>query len=223
MNDNLGHQLGDELLRVIADRLRRAVRPGDTLSRFGGDEFVVLLEGVTSPDEAGEVATAILEALRDPITLRAGHEVVATVEHRHRPERRGHVVATTCCTTPTWPCTAPRSVDAAASSPSSTTTAWGSFAQSARPRHGLAPRRRPGRDRGALPAAGLPGRPAHRRCGGAGALEPSRARHVAPRALHQAGRGQRHHRSHRRDWSSSRPAARRRPGGRSSASRCRSG
>ena len=79
VNDNLGHQLGDELLRVIADRLRRAVRPGDTLSRFGGDEFVVLLEGVTSPDEAGEVADAILEALRDPITLRAGHEVVATV------------------------------------------------------------------------------------------------------------------------------------------------
>ena len=79
VNDNLGHQLGDELLRVIAERLRRAVRPGDTLSRYGGDEFVVLLEGVTSPDEAGAVATGILEALRDPITLRTGHEVVATV------------------------------------------------------------------------------------------------------------------------------------------------
>jgi diguanylate cyclase (GGDEF)-like protein/PAS domain S-box-containing protein len=79
VNDNLGHQLGDELLRVIAERLRRAVRPGDTLSRFGGDEFVVLLEGVASPDEAGDVAGAILESLRDPITLRDGHEVMATV------------------------------------------------------------------------------------------------------------------------------------------------
>jgi diguanylate cyclase (GGDEF)-like protein/PAS domain S-box-containing protein len=79
VNDNLGHQLGDELLRVIAQRLRRAVRPGDTLSRYGGDEFVVLLEGVTSPEEASEVATAILDALADPISLRAGHEVVATV------------------------------------------------------------------------------------------------------------------------------------------------
>jgi diguanylate cyclase (GGDEF)-like protein/PAS domain S-box-containing protein len=79
VNDNLGHQLGDDLLRVIAERLRRAVRPGDTLSRFGGDEFVVILEGVASAEEAGEVATAILEALRDPIALRAGREVVATV------------------------------------------------------------------------------------------------------------------------------------------------
>jgi diguanylate cyclase (GGDEF)-like protein/PAS domain S-box-containing protein len=78
VNDNLGHQLGDELLKVIAERLRRAVRPGDTLSRFGGDEFVVLLEGVASPGEAGEVASAILESLRDPITLRDGHEVIAT-------------------------------------------------------------------------------------------------------------------------------------------------
>ena len=79
INDNLGHQVGDELLRVIGDRLRRAVRPGDTLSRFGGDEFVILLEGLTSPDDASAVANAVLESLRDPITLSAGHEVVATM------------------------------------------------------------------------------------------------------------------------------------------------
>jgi len=79
VNDNLGHQVGDELLRVIGDRLRRAVRPGDTLSRFGGDEFVILLEGVSSPDDAGDVATAVLDALRDPVTLSGGHEVVATM------------------------------------------------------------------------------------------------------------------------------------------------
>ncbi len=79
INDNLGHQVGDELLRVIADRLRRAVRPGDTLSRFGGDEFVILLEGLTSPDDARTVANAVLESLRDPITLSAGHEVLATM------------------------------------------------------------------------------------------------------------------------------------------------
>ncbi len=72
VNDNLGHRVGDELLRVMGARLRQAVRAGDTLSRFGGDEFVVLLEGVASSDEASEVAKAVLEAFRDPIALRGG-------------------------------------------------------------------------------------------------------------------------------------------------------
>ena len=79
VNDNLGHQVGDELLRTVAERLRQALRPGDTLSRFGGDEFVVILEGVTTPDDASQVAARVLEALRDPIMLSGGHEVIATM------------------------------------------------------------------------------------------------------------------------------------------------
>ncbi len=79
VNDNLGHQVGDELLRVIGDRLRRAVRPADTLSRFGGDEFVILLEGVYSRDDAIEVVNAVLDALRDPVILSGGQELVATM------------------------------------------------------------------------------------------------------------------------------------------------
>jgi diguanylate cyclase (GGDEF)-like protein/PAS domain S-box-containing protein len=79
VNDNLGHQAGDEFLRSIADRLRGAVRPGDTLSRFGGDEFIILLEGVTGSDAPHAVAERVLQALRDPLSLSGGHEVVATM------------------------------------------------------------------------------------------------------------------------------------------------
>jgi diguanylate cyclase (GGDEF)-like protein/PAS domain S-box-containing protein len=79
VNDSLGHRVGDELLRVIGERLRRAVRSGDTLSRFGGDEFVILLEGIDTRDDAVVVVDGLLDALRDPVTLSAGHELVASL------------------------------------------------------------------------------------------------------------------------------------------------
>ncbi len=63
INDSLGHQTGDYLLKEVASRLCRAVRASDTVGRLGGDEFVVLVPGIRSPEECGHVAEKIIEAL----------------------------------------------------------------------------------------------------------------------------------------------------------------
>jgi diguanylate cyclase (GGDEF)-like protein/PAS domain S-box-containing protein len=78
INDSLGHEAGDLLLVVVAERLRRCLRPEDTLSRFGGDEFVVLLEGIENPDEAARVAKRITEELKDPFVVE-GRELSVTI------------------------------------------------------------------------------------------------------------------------------------------------
>jgi diguanylate cyclase (GGDEF)-like protein len=69
INDSLGHAAGDELLVAVAARLGDCLRDGDTPARFGGDEFAVLLEGVTGTDEAEAVAARVLEALRPPFEV----------------------------------------------------------------------------------------------------------------------------------------------------------
>ena len=79
VNDSLGHHSGDQLLIAIAGRLKAAVRPGDMLARFGGDEFTLLLEGVSTPEDSVACAQRILDRMNEPIVLPDGHEVVATV------------------------------------------------------------------------------------------------------------------------------------------------
>jgi diguanylate cyclase (GGDEF)-like protein len=72
VNDSLGHEVGDEVLRAVAGRLTTAVRPADTVSRLGGDEFVVLAEEVASLVEARVVATRLREAMAEPLPLDTG-------------------------------------------------------------------------------------------------------------------------------------------------------
>ena len=69
VNDSLGHEIGDLLLTVVAQRLGRCLRPEDSLARFGGDEFVVLIEEVEVTDEAARVAKRITEELRRPFVM----------------------------------------------------------------------------------------------------------------------------------------------------------
>ena len=72
VNDTSGHAVGDEVLRIVAERLAGAVRPEDTVARFGGDEFVVLCEDLADPGDALRVADRILADLGRPIQHGSG-------------------------------------------------------------------------------------------------------------------------------------------------------
>ncbi|MDQ6749809.1 MAG: EAL domain-containing protein [Actinomycetota bacterium] len=72
VNDSRGHAVGDELLCEAAERLQASVRPQDAVGRIGGDEFVVLLEDITRPEQAGEIAQRVIAAFRDAFLVKAG-------------------------------------------------------------------------------------------------------------------------------------------------------
>lgn len=74
INDSIGHEAGDTLLRAVAGRLLGVVRQGDTVARLGGDEFVVVMPDVARPQDAAVVARKILDALALPFDI-AGQEV----------------------------------------------------------------------------------------------------------------------------------------------------
>jgi diguanylate cyclase (GGDEF)-like protein len=77
VNDQFGHRAGDDLLKAVATRLMAVVRPGDTVARFGGDEFVVLCENMPGQDQAVDLAERITDILGRPVTL-SGREMSIT-------------------------------------------------------------------------------------------------------------------------------------------------
>ncbi len=79
INDSLGHHSGDALLISMAERISTTLRPGDVVARMGGDEFAVLLEGISCVDDAVATAHRVRAALVDPFSLPDGHDVVANL------------------------------------------------------------------------------------------------------------------------------------------------
>ena len=78
INDTLGHDIGDELLKSVAKRLLRNIRSGDTLSRLGGDEFMLVLTEISRPSDVRIIAEKIIAALTPPITVKE-NELYVTV------------------------------------------------------------------------------------------------------------------------------------------------
>ena len=94
VNDSLGHDAGDAVLNQLAHRLSGVLRPGDTVARFGGDEFTMLCEDLRSPDQALSVASRVAESMRAPIQvgdtevhMTASIGIALAPEHSDEPDR----------------------------------------------------------------------------------------------------------------------------------------
>jgi diguanylate cyclase (GGDEF)-like protein len=77
VNDQLGHQMGDEFLRIIAKRLQASIKVTDSAARMGGDEFAVLLENITSQEDALLATERLLATIAKPVSLK-GKKVQTT-------------------------------------------------------------------------------------------------------------------------------------------------
>ncbi|MDQ3328275.1 MAG: EAL domain-containing protein, partial [Chloroflexota bacterium] len=88
INDSLGHEAGDHLLKAVADRLSECLRPDDTVARLGGDEFTILLESDATAGEALRIANRLTQTLQKPFNI-DGHDVFVTtsigiaIKHPH--------------------------------------------------------------------------------------------------------------------------------------------
>jgi diguanylate cyclase (GGDEF)-like protein/PAS domain S-box-containing protein len=186
INDSLGHQVGDLLLKEVATRMYACIRKGDTLSRLGGDEFVVTLEGLQHAEDAAQVAGKIIKALARPFEI-AGHTLTTScsigiaifpldADDDRSLMKNGHGDVS-------------RQGERPQQLPvllAGDERACGRTPQSGdRPAPG---HRAPG-VRTVLPAAGQHSHRSRRRDGGAAALAAPRARPAQPHHLHRCGRG----------------------------------
>ena len=78
VNDSYGHEVGDKLLKVIADEVSKLIRPGDTVARFGGDEFVVMCDQIVEVDVVTSIVERIIDRLKQPVCIEE-YEFYSTV------------------------------------------------------------------------------------------------------------------------------------------------
>ena len=78
VNDTLGHPIGDELLKVVADRLRGCVRELDTIARLGGDEFAIIMTALRQPTDAAALAKRVRDSIAQPYLI-DGHQIVVDI------------------------------------------------------------------------------------------------------------------------------------------------
>ena len=114
VNDTLGHGIGDQLLVTVAERIAARIRQGDTAARLGGDEFARPDGGAERPRH-GEVAERLLAALRDPVSVDGHPALGAAASIGVAPAMPAETTARSCCATPTWRCTGPRTAARAGS------------------------------------------------------------------------------------------------------------
>ncbi len=89
INDSLGHEVGDELLKAVSKRLLQCVRPEDMIARLGGDEFILLIENLADEQQAQQVAERVLNQINEPLLL-AGREVIVTASIGITLSHAGH-------------------------------------------------------------------------------------------------------------------------------------